>query len=230
MRRLALAPGLTGVGCGLAAVALGGWGWLLAWPALAFGLAAAGYLGLGPEVLGKGSDGRRRPLIGLVAGPYLGWRRLQWWRRRFQRVPIWNAVGRGLYLGRRPERGRELPPDLRYWVDVTAELAPPRRLPDGVVYRCLPTLDYGLPREQAFRALLDELAPAEGGVLVHCAAGHGRSAMVAAALLVRRGVAADVDAAYARLQAARPGVRRNPRQVALARRVAGEVSRAEAAP
>ena len=56
-------------------------------------------------------------------------------------------------------------------------------------------------------AVLDQLADAEGPLYVHCAAGHGRSAMLAATLLVRRGHAEDVDAAVALMQRARPGVR-----------------------
>ena len=48
------------------------------------------------------------------------------------------------------------------------------------------------PAEAELRALLDETAPRSGPVYVHCALGHGRSALVVAAVLRRRGLATDV--------------------------------------
>jgi diacylglycerol kinase (ATP) len=58
-------------------------------------------------------------------------------------------------------------------------------------------------------------------VLVHCAQGHGRSATVCAAVIVRMGDAVDVDAAVALLTERRPGVHlRDPHRVRLAELVA----------
>jgi len=36
---------------------IGGWGWLLWWPALSFSTVACGYLGLGAKIFGKRTDG-----------------------------------------------------------------------------------------------------------------------------------------------------------------------------
>src|SRR5436190_940901 len=48
-----------------------------------------------------------------------------------------------------------------------------------------------------------------GPMVVHCAQGHGRSAMVMAALLVRRSLAATPEEAVRRVKQARPGARLN---------------------
>jgi len=41
-----------------AAYLLGGWAWLLVWPAVSFLLVTAAYLGLGPRIFGKRPNGR----------------------------------------------------------------------------------------------------------------------------------------------------------------------------
>jgi len=56
---------------------------------------------------------------------------------------------------------------------------------------------------------------------IHCAQGRGRSAAVAAALLIRKGLAADVDEAERMLRAARPSIRISPAQ----RRLVAKISR-----
>jgi protein-tyrosine phosphatase len=61
----------------------------------------------------------------------------------------------------------------------------------GLEFIALPTPDYGLPHAAAFRALVSQLVDAlERGshVVVHCHMGIGRSSMLAAAVLMARGV------------------------------------------
>ena len=76
----------------------------------------------------------------------------------------------------------------------------------GIAYTSLPTLDGAAPDRAEFDALVAHIVRA-GGVYVHCASGHGRSATLAAALLIARGLSASVPEAEERLRAARPGVR-----------------------
>jgi protein-tyrosine phosphatase len=101
-------------------------------------------------------------------------------------------------------------------VDLTSEFSDARLMREsrGIVaeYLCLPTLDAWVSEEEAFRAALDRVAAADGPVYIHCAQGHGRSGTFAAALLLRRGIARDVDDAVRMLRARRPGVRLNRRQ------------------
>ncbi|NER36538.1 MAG: hypothetical protein F6J93_21570 [Oscillatoria sp. SIO1A7] len=60
--------------------------------------------------------------------------------------------------------------------------------------------------------MLDELADWQGNIYLHCAVGRGRSAMVAAALLVVRGLADNERVAEEILRKARPRVKLNRNQ------------------
>lgn len=185
------------------------WGLLFAYPAFSFGLVGVGYLGWGAWMLGKRLDGTRHWWGYLLGGPFLVFMRLGrelLWRAN-HREAAWDEVAPGLYVGRWPRRS-SLPEDVAMVVDLTSELtAAPciRSRPNE--YVCLPTLDGSAPSGAALRDLLDRLADHQGPLYVHCAAGHGRSAMFAATLLVRRGHAEDVGAAVALMQRARPKVR-----------------------
>jgi predicted protein tyrosine phosphatase len=68
-----------------------------------------------------------------------------------------------------------------------------------------------------FAGIVREVAALEGGVLIHCAQGHGRSAALAAALLIARGVVEDLEGAERLLIASRPKVRLKPSQRTLVR-------------
>src|SRR5438552_2138394 len=162
---------LAGVG-----VLLGDWGLLLLWPALSFALVGAAYAGLGPGVFGKRPDGRLAWWALVLLGPFLLFTWIVWtFSTRLNGESACDEVVPGLWLGRRL-RARELPSGVVLVVDLTAEFRVPRGLTTGRHYRCLPTLDALAPEETAVRLLIEELARHEGGVLIHCAAGHGRSA------------------------------------------------------
>lgn len=211
---------------------LGGAAWALAWPALAVTAVGFGYLGLGPGVFGKREDGTLRgPHFALLL-PYhvVAWLRVRWdaWRHR---EDAWNEVAPGLFLGRIV--GAEgLPPGTRVVVDLTSEFAISAATRSGRDYHCLPALDTSVPSYDAFARLARRIAAHPGPVYVHCAAGHGRSATFAAALLIARGRAGDVESAEAMLRAARPTVRLHGAQRAMVRRFADELraSRREQTP
>src|SRR5207244_1868915 len=103
------------------AVLFGGWCWPLLWPALSFGVVAAGYAGLGPRIFGKRPTGRLSWWAVLLLGPYL---LLTWalWHlhRRVSREPCCHEVAPALWLGRRP-LAHELPDGVVLVVDLTAE-------------------------------------------------------------------------------------------------------------
>ena len=82
----------------------------------------------------------------------------------------------------------------------------------GRSYLCLPTLDALAPPLAAMRELVKQVAAWPGTAYVHCAAGHGRSALVAAAVLLARGLAADPKEAQRLVRKARPGVSLNKSQ------------------
>jgi protein-tyrosine phosphatase len=201
------------------AVLLGGLGWLLLWPAVSFLLLAAAYAGLGPRIYGKRPDGRLAWWAVLLLLPFL---LLTWglWHlaRLFSKEACAHEVAPGLWVGRRPF-AHELPPDVGLVVDLTAEFIVARGVTTGRSYLCLPTLDALAPDEGAVRELVAAVAGSTTAVYIHCAAGHGRSAMVAAAVLLARGLAADAKEAEALLRKARPGIRLTPSQRQLLERL-----------
>lgn len=214
------------IALGLALLALawvaGGPAWALAWPASSVLVVGVAYLGPGAGVFGKRrSDGRLAPWNVALLFPYfaVAWTLWQLKSRFFSRR-AWDEVAPGVRLGRRPLHRGELPPDTRCVVDLCSEM--PRALPDVPVerYVCLPTLDTSVAPDPELAALVESLAEEEGPLYLHCAMGHGRSATVAAALLIRRGLAADVDQAVRALASARPGVHLHAVQRAAVERLA----------
>jgi protein-tyrosine phosphatase len=191
------------------AVHLGGLAWLLLWPALSFLLVAAAYAGLGPGVCGKRPDGGLACWAVLLLFPYL---LLSWavWhlQRLLSREAACNEVVPGLWVGRRP-LAHELPPGTDLVVDLTAEFPEPRAVVVGRSYVCLPTLDALAPPVGPMRKLVQQVAAWPGTVYIHCAVGHGRSALVAAAVLLARGLAAGPKEAQQLVRKARPGVSLN---------------------
>jgi protein-tyrosine phosphatase len=186
---------------------LGGPGLLLLWPGASLVLLGAAYAGLGPRVYGKGPDGRLAWWAVLPMLPFLLFTWAVWHaQRRLSREDCCNEVAPGLWLGRRAFF-HELPPGIALVVDLTAEFPAPRALARGTPYLCLPTLDALAPSPDALRVAVERITATSGGVYVHCALGHGRSATVAAAVLLARGLADDVAHAEAVLRRARPGVR-----------------------
>ena len=102
--------------------------------------------------------------------------------------------------------------------DDAAGIAPPR-------YLHLPAADDAPPTLEQLRAgvafIAEEVARG-GAVYVHCGAGVGRAAVMAAAYLVSTGLAP--EQAWARIRQVRPFVRPNPLQVTQVERFAAQES------
>jgi protein-tyrosine phosphatase len=210
--KYAIAFGLLAVYCCVEAVMLGGVGWLLFWPGVSGALLAAGYAGLGPVVCGKRVDGRLAWWAVLLLFPYFGLTWLAWYVQRLvSREECCNEVAPGLWIGRRVF-ARELPPGIALVVDLTAEFPEPRGVMRGRSYLSVPVLDALGPPVPVFRKLIAEVASTSGPVFIHCAAGHGRSALVAAGVLLSREAAPDAAEAIAMVRRARPAARLNAAQ------------------
>lgn len=193
-------------------------GGLLLWLSACSFVVAAGYTTLGARVLGKRETGELPLLRRIVLFPFFALTWGAWHLSRIARERSYDLVAPGLYLGRLPRPG-ELPGDVAVLVDLTAEFEVDRRLRSEREYLCLPTLDGTAPDEAPCRALVERLRIHPGPIYVHCAYGRGRSALVAAALLLARGEARTLDEAVARLRKARPGVALTPPQRALLARM-----------
>lgn len=174
--------------------------------ALGFGVASLAYGGLGPEAFFKRPDGARSVAGYVLAGPFFVSVALA---RVVQRTvtgeDAWNLVAPGVYVGRRV-RFDDLPADTATVVDLTSEMLDERQTRIDRRYLCLPVLDGTAPPVEPLVELARQTLASPDPWYVHCAAGHGRSAMLAAVVLVARGDAPDVRAAEALMQKSRPKV------------------------
>jgi protein-tyrosine phosphatase len=212
--------GLFGTLLAVWGVWLGGLGLLLLWPAGSFLLIGSAYARLGPRVCGKRPDGRIAWWAFLFLLPYLLMTWTGWYIiRLLSRETCCDEVAPGVWVGRRPFV-RDLPANISLIVDLTAEFPAPRSLRRGRTYLCVPTLDATAPEEIALRVVVEQAAVWSGAVYIHCALGHARSAMTAAAVLIRRGHAEDAEQAVTAMRKARPGIRLEKSQRRLLERMA----------
>jgi membrane-associated phospholipid phosphatase len=187
------------------AVAAGGPGWLLLWPATSLALVALGYQWLGPSVFQKHA-GQTAWAARLLLSPYqaCAWLSSRWLTRA---VPPGAEVVHGLWIGRAPGAGDWRRAPVCAVLDLTAEFNACRRA-RGLHYCSVPMLDLVAPTAQELNAATDALERlyAQGPVLVHCALGYSRSALVISAWLLRRGIGTTADEAISQVRAARPQI------------------------
>ncbi|MBS0308487.1 MAG: phosphatase PAP2/dual specificity phosphatase family protein [Proteobacteria bacterium] len=196
--------------CVLLACGMRGWAWLLLWPAAALLLVGLAYAYFGVTVFQK-NQGRQSMAARLLLAPYRcgAWLSSRWFTRHA--APSAEVVP-GIRIGRAPGRN-----DWRHFqaasvLDLTAEFDAGKTT-SRVVYRNVPMLDLIAPTPQQLRQAvdaLDELHAAHAPVLAHCALGYSRSALVVAAWLLRRKLAATPADAFAKVRAARPQIVLNP--------------------
>ena len=177
-------------------------GVVLVWCAVASQLVGIAYFTGEPNVFGKRRDGSLPLARRIVFGPYLVVAKaIAWLLPRLFHTRDHDEVAPGILLGRWVS---PVPAHVTTVLDLTAELP---RIPGGTAeYLPLPTLDGTAPDPRSVVLAVRTLADRDGAILLHCAAGHGRSAMVAGALLVQRGVVATAEEAEAHLRRHRPGV------------------------
>ncbi|MGV3605142.1 MAG: hypothetical protein ACO1RA_01960 [Planctomycetaceae bacterium] len=124
----------------------------------------------------------------------------------FSKESAFDVVNDSLIVARRLHSS-EYPEGVTLICDLTAEFCDPFAIRKLDAYYPAPILDGGtlMPYELTF--LVRELALQPGGrLLIHCANGHGRTGMVAAAWLIGYGFAKNVDEALEQLQKVRPGI------------------------
>lgn len=185
--------------------------WILLWPAAVAAAVAVVYLAHLPRAFGKRPDGTRAWWAWLAWAPLFGYSRLAHeLARTLTREPVANEVAAGVWVGRRP-RAHELPAGVAIVIDLCAELAEAAGVADGRTYLAIPTLDATAPTPAEIVRAVDAVLAANGAAFIHCAFGHGRSATVAAALLVRRGDAT-LDDVEPKMQACRPRIGLNAYQ------------------
>lgn len=190
--------------------------------AVSFLLVAIAYSFGWPWLLMKRPDGQRPWWAWVPLWPYFGLVWVSFWIMRLvHRRGASTEIAKGVWLSRRLS-AREIRSSGVSWIavlDLAAEL-PRGSLPE-LSYLSLPVLDGAAPSTEVMKQAIrwiDE-QHARGPVLVHCAAGHGRSATVVLAWLLSSGQVADVEAGLAKLRGLRPGIALNLRQLARVREV-----------
>ena len=192
-----------------------GWvkgGWLLFAVWLGFNFLALGIAhGRGwPRIFGKQAGGTLSLWSWAVFLPLHIYTFAVWHLIRLvSREPAYNAVSENLAVGRRL-LPFELDGQFANYVDLTAEFPEPSAIRKAASYRCFPILDGAAPTPGALHAAIASLRP--GRTFVHCAQGHGRTGLFAAALLLHSGEARHADDALRMLAAARPAIRLSKEQ------------------
>jgi len=158
-------------------------------------------------IFGKRADGTRAQWSTILLLPFLGpvWAYWHIRRPRLEEAP-WHELLPDLVIGRRL-LDSEFDLEVDHIVDLTCEYTadPQQRRHPG--YLCLPIVDGTAPPVVVLQQYVAKLQQLEGRIYLHCAEGHGRTGTVAAALLLARGAAADVDDALAQIISARPKAR-----------------------
>jgi protein-tyrosine phosphatase len=154
------------------------------------------------------------------------------WALAMWRLMPWEAafheIAPGVYLGRRlvkADAGLARALGLKAVLDFTCEYSEPAFMRDGRVYLCLPTLDATAPCPADLREAVSFIRQwrNHGPVYVHCALGHGRSAVAVMAWLLADRLAANADAAELFVRNKRPYVRLNAIQKAALKRFETEL-------
>jgi len=158
--------------------------WILLWSSLSFSLVAIGYAGLGARVFGKTSSGIIPWWSKLILSPYIVLIYILWHVTRLvsKEAPR-HEIDASIVIGRRLLES-EAQGDYDYYIDLTAEFEEPKGIRQRNSYVSFPILDAGVPTAGELEQLLSQVKG--GRVYIHCAQGHGRTGLVAIALLLRQ--------------------------------------------
>lgn len=176
---------------------------LMCWFAIAFAWVAGAFFLHCPEMLmGKRQSGEVFLPCCVISLPFLVTYWLAWLIRHFvfRHTPINTIDGTNVSISCWP--GFHVPLDCYDLViDVTSEM-PKWYKAGNAMYVCLPNLD-GVPLD---RHVLPIEINREMQILVHCAQGRGRSALMTCLILLKLGHAATTDEAVQLLKQSRPKV------------------------
>lgn len=200
-------------------IKFGGLGWLLVWSGVSFVVVGIGYAGLGAQIFGKNQEGKIASWGMILLLPYLIFYWTIWYFLcLIIKEDCANEIVPGIWVGRRVLLD-ELPENISLIVDVVAEIPELSEVISGKTYLYVPTLDKAVPNDIIFQDVVKKICDWEGDIYIHCAFGHGRSATVAGAVLIAKGLADDVQHAEEIMKKARPKISLNQVQINLLNRV-----------
>jgi dual specificity protein phosphatase-like protein/PAP2 superfamily protein len=188
--------------------ALWPWGVLLIWAAIALGIVAIAYFGVGPIVFHK-TDGKLPwstwfVLAPCLVGQYLS---LLYYRRQCR---SWDKVTPQIWIGGKlgsRAAKRAVCSGVVSVLDLSAELSetkPFRR----INYRNIPVLDLTAPTQSQLVEMSEFICnhSQNGAVYVHCKVGYSRSAAAISAYLLMSGKVETAEEAFAMIRHVRPSV------------------------
>lgn len=187
-----------------------GWTWLPFWLGANMLLLGVAYTRNDTEVFGKQSGGTLSMVRVAFFMPWLLFTWGVWHLCRMLPEPAVQRINDKLSIGRRL-LPHELPSGIDVILDLTSEFHEPAAVRNRVRYLSLPVLDAGAPKPSSLMTAIQSLGPEEH-VFIHCAQGHGRTAIAAIALLLHRGETGNVADGLLFLQTVRPGVNLSPVQ------------------
>jgi len=197
----------------IAAFTNGGWFFLLLWPATSFAMIASAYIWFGPRVFGKSRNGVLSIVNTLLVLPYLLSTWAAWYAvRLFKRKPAFDQLTEHVYIGRRL-MGHEFPKNIDHVIDLTCEFTEPKAL-RSVNYLSCQILDGFTPSSLQLQSWVADAEQLCGNIYIHCAEGHGRTGLFAAAQLLQRGDFNTPEDALNYVKSKRPLVRLGMRQLA----------------
>ncbi|OQA15720.1 MAG: hypothetical protein BWY64_02782 [bacterium ADurb.Bin363] len=207
------------------ALNLEGMGLLLLWPGMSFFIVGLAYLRRKSSVYGKRNDGKIRLINKIILFPCFLYTELLWNALRLiRREDPFNELIPGVLIGRRLT-GSELPENVEAILDLTAEFSEAHEIMKKRDYYLFPILDGYVPEKKEFMNLIEKINKIKGTLYIHCAEGHGRTGMVAAALLISRGLSENVDEALKKIKEKRPAVTQRRSQYVLVKSLTEELKK-----
>jgi protein-tyrosine phosphatase len=167
-----------------------------------------------PLLVAKRPNGELSFLKIILNLPWLMLTYAVWYlQQRFSsEAPIHEIIPRTLYIGRRLQTA-ELLPEVDIIIDLTAEFHESRDITHQHRYIALPILDGSIPNATTVQRLYDLIGIVKHHrVYIHCAQGHGRTAMIASILLCALHLTKTPDEALELIRQKRPLVRVNTQQ------------------
>lgn len=175
--------------------------WLF-WPAASLLLVSVIYFSVGSAGFQKSENGVIKLSARCLLWPYLLAARLnsRFWTRNND---VANHITEAVWLGRFPSRGDIEKNNYSAVIDMTAEFSAPK---NNISWHAIPCLDLITADRQRIMSAADLLEQhnANGPVLVSCALGYSRSAVVVMAWLLSTRRVRDVEAALQAVQSKRP--------------------------
>ncbi|HEX8834778.1 MAG TPA: dual specificity protein phosphatase family protein [Abditibacteriaceae bacterium] len=188
--------------------------------AVAFSGVGLAYAFIGHRAFLKKLNGQLSFLSYVLYWPYhlLNWLSLRGFRRR-GRENAFDKIDENVYLGCRlsnNDKGDIEKLGIKSVLDLTCEFSEIPALRQ-LSYRCIPIPDTRAPSLELLKSGAEWIHEESlaGPVYVHCALGHGRSAMFVAAYLLFSGKALTAQEALDKIKIIRPRIGLHPEQVAL---------------